>query len=76
MFEAISVILNKSENATPLLVVKMVEKRFYFNFFSCNIKCLMSCYTCAVRVFLASESQKNETFLRDFISFLKDKSCF
>ena len=40
-------ILNKSEKATHLLLVKMAEKRFLFQFHFCKMKCL----TCAVHVF-------------------------
>ena len=39
--------LNKSENATLLLLVKMAEKRFFFFFILisfCKIKSQMSCY--------------------------------
>ena len=46
-----SYILNKSQNATLLLLVKMAEKPFIFQFFSNET-------SCAIHVFRASESQK------------------
>ena len=37
-------IVNKSENATLLLLVEMAEKRFLFQFLFCKIKYLASSY--------------------------------
>ena len=37
-------ILNKSENATRLLLVKMAEKSFLFQFLFYKIKCVTSSY--------------------------------
>ena len=69
-------ILNKSENATLLLLVKMAEKCFLlllFQFLFCKIKCLMSCYHFCCACILSKWKPKNEIFMCDFILFLKNK---
>ena len=51
-------ILNKSENATHLLLVKMAKKCFLFQFLFCKIKCPTLVTTCTVHVFQAIEAKK------------------
>ena len=47
-------ILNKGENATFLLLVKMAEKRFTFQLIFCKIKCVTSSYLLRLHGFLES----------------------
>ena len=66
-------ILNKMEHATLLILVKMAERRFLFQFRFCKIKCLTSSYHLPCTCISTKWKPRNENFTCDFILFLKDK---
>ena len=66
-------VLNKSEKATLLLLVKMAEKRLLFHVLFREIKCLTHSYHLCCACILSKLKLKNENFMCDFISFLKNE---
>ena len=66
-------ILNKRENATLLLLVKMAEKRILFEFLFCEIKCLTCSYHVRFTFFEQVKEKKMKFNICDFILFPKIK---